>query len=163
MSITLTELCDVMNNWFDENSDDGTKNRFFGTYTISGGQIDLSEIGIQENQYYRIVGSVFNDGVYQYHAPVDSADPAEEPELIDETFTGAIWAMAVPKKVLGLLAEINDWEDKYGPIVASPFNSESFGGYSYYKGYKNTMSTVTTSWSSKFAEKINKWRKVRNI
>ena len=152
MSITLTDLCTELNNWFDTNAD-GEKDRLFGEFTIENGAIDLSESDIKTGQYFRIIGSVFNDGVYQYPART----------LVDETFNGAIWIMYVPKTVLELCQEIDDWNEKYGPIVASPFNSESFGGYSYYKGYKNTMSTVASSWKSKFAEQLQKWRKLRNI
>ena len=199
MQVTLTDLCDEMNNWFDTKSD-GTKDRVFGTFTIENGSIDLSGTGIKPGQYYRIIGSVFNDGVWQYSIPEpeDSSEPSlgseetevtevtdvtdvtddtedtentntaesddEEPDegLVDEVFDGAIWIMYVPRPVISLLADIQAWEDKYGPIVETPFNSESFGGYSYYKGYKNTMSTVASRWKSKFVERINKWRKRRN-
>lgn len=195
--VTLTDLCEVMNNWFDTKSD-GTKDRHFGTFTVVNGAIDLSGTGIRPGQYYRIIGSVYNDGVWQYPYPQDEEEPdtgdvqnntdstdnpddtvtpvpsdqtetetetdvQDEESLVDEVFEGAIWIMYVPRKVVSLLQEINDWDDVYGPIVASPFNSESFGGYSYYKGYKNTMSNVASSWATKFAEKINKYRKVRNV
>ena len=152
MQITLTELCDTLNNWFDTNAD-GEKDRLFGNFTIENGFLDLSKTDIKPGQFFRIIGSVYNDGVYEY--------PAEN--LADETFNGAVWIMYVPYQIFALLDEINDWEDKYGPIVASPFNSESFGGYSYYKGYKNTAAHVTTSWQTKFSEKLQKWRKLRNI
>lgn len=197
-SVTLTQLCEVMNNWFDTKSD-GTKDRWFGKFTIKDGFIDLSDTDIKPGQYYRIIGSVFNDGVYQYLVPevepepepevepIDDTDDTEETEgtenpqpvtepetpeseeeeeedgLIDEEFEGAVWIMYVPRAVLTLLKDIQDWEEKYGPIVASPFNSESFGGYSYYKGYKNTMSTVASSWATKFSERINRFRKTRNL
>lgn len=45
---------------------------------------------LQEGQYFRVVGSVFNDGLYQY--------PTKD--MIDEIFDGAVWALAVPKAVL---------------------------------------------------------------
>lgn len=150
--ITLTEICNELNNWFDTKAD-GEKDRLFGTFTIENGTIDLSQSDIKTNQYFRIIGSVFNDGVYQY--PPRS--------LTDETFDGAIWIMYVPHQMFELLDEINEWEEKYGPVVASPFSSESFGGYSYYKNYRNSSTIVTTGWKSKFAEKMRKWRKLRNI
>ena len=151
----LTELCQELNNWFDENAKDGTKNRFFGTFVIENGAIDLSQTDVQEGQYFRIVGSVFNDGVHKYHTN----------NLVDETFNGAVWAMAIPRAVIALAAEISDWMAKYGgvdSVAMSPFTSESFGGYSYSKGSGVSGATgQTVSWQSVFASRLNQWRKIR--
>ena len=53
----LTELCGVLRNWFETD-------RISGTYTVENGSIALPFL--QEGQFFRIVGSVFNDGVHQY-------------------------------------------------------------------------------------------------
>ena len=92
----LTEICKEINNWFD-------KERYFGTFAIEDNTI-TGDYSLQENQYFRIVGSVFNDGVYKFD---------DDLELIDETFDGAIWAMAVPNEVIALAADIKAWSDKY--------------------------------------------------
>lgn len=145
----LTELCQELRNWFD-------KDRFFGTFTISGGSIDLSETGIQNDQYFRIVGSVFNDGVHQYPAA----------DLTDETFDGAVWLMAVPPAVITLAAEIEAWQEKYGGIdspAMSPYASESFGGYSYSKASHSGSGSVDSesgTWQGVFASRLNRWRKI---
>ena len=123
----IEEICRELNNWFDENPKDGSNNRYFGNFIITDGTLDLSEIDLKNGQYFRIVGSTFNDGVYQYPAT----------GLTDEEFFGAVWAMAVPPSVIALIAEIEAWQDKYGGVdsqAMSPFTSESFGGYSYSKG-----------------------------
>lgn len=139
----IGDLCAELRNWFDIG-------RRFDTFTISGGNIDLSGF-VQSGQYFRIIGSVFNDGVYQY--PVSG--------LTDETFDGAVWAMAVPKDVLALLTDITNWETKYGDIVTSPYVSESFGGYSYSKASANSGNAdKVASWQSTFANRLNKWRKL---
>lgn len=144
----LTELCQELKNWFD-------KDRFFGTFTISGGSIGLSETGIQNGQYFRIVGSVFNDGVHQYPAA----------GLTDETFDGAVWLMAVPQAVITLNQDIMAWQRKYGTAdseAMSPFTSESFGGYSYSKGSGSSGSDGGgVTWQSVFASRLNLWRKIR--
>jgi len=143
----LDELCHELNNWFD-------KGRYFGDFQITDGMIDLSETDIQNGQYFRIAGSVFNDGVYQY--------PAED--LHDEVFDGAVWLMAVPQAVLDLAAEIEAWQAKYGgadSAAMSPFTSESFGGYSYSKGSGSDGSGSSGSWQSAFASRLNQWRKIR--
>ncbi len=144
----LTELCQELRNWFD-------KERHFGTFVIENGSIDLSEAGIQNGQYFRIVGSVFNDGVHQYPAA----------DLTDETFDGAVWAMAVPQAVITLNQDIMAWQRKYGTAdseAMSPFTSESFGGYSYSKGSGSSGSGAGgVSWKSACASRLSLWRRIR--
>lgn len=142
----LTELCQELRNWFD-------RKRYNGTFTIEGGELTVPFL--QEGQYFRIIGSVFNDGVHQY--PVTS--------LHDETFDGAIWALAVPKEVVDLAAEIEAWQTKYGgadSTAMSPYTSESFGGYTYSKSAANTSSNNSAGggWQAAYASRLNKWRKI---
>ena len=146
----LTELCQELRNWFE-------KEKHFGTFTIEGGQLTDSSF-LQDGQYYRIVGSVFNDGVY-----VNTPDDAS---LIDETFDGAIWAMAVPPTVVALSDKIDAWEAEYGGVgnpLLSPFDSESFGGYSYSKasgGSSGSGGSSVPTWKSIFADELNRYRKI---
>ena len=123
-----------------------------GEWTIQGGAINLSEILI-ENQYFRIVGSALNDGVYQY--------PAEG--LSDETFDGEIWPMRVPRDFLSLCGEIEAWQAKYGVQAASPFSSENvIGVYSYSKASGDGGgSSANPTWESAFKSRLNQWRKIR--
>ena len=145
----LTELCKEINNWFEYA-------KFFGTFTIDGNVI-TGNYSLQDGQYFRIVGSVFNDGVYKL---------GENLDLTDETFTGAIWAMAVPKEVIALADDIEDWSDKYLGVdsaAMSPFNSESFGGYSYSKSGGSSSSgnvDLSGTWQGAFADRLNHWRKI---
>lgn len=166
----LEELCHELKNWFDRKSD-GTDDRYFGNFTIENGTIDLSGTDIQPNQYFRIVGSVFNDGVYKYEpevVPTQEHPETHRPVLTDETFDGAIWAMAVPSEVIALASDIDAWQTKYGSVdnaAMSPFTSESFGGYSYSKS-SGTVSNGngsgnTGTWQSVYANRLNKWRKIR--
>ena len=143
----LTELCQELRNWFD-------LDRRFGTFQISGGVLNVDFL--VTGQYYRIVGSVFNDGV---HKRGDLKDT-----LTDETFEGAVWALGIPKAVIDLAAEIAAWRAKYetpDSAAMSPFASESFGGYSYSKGGSNSRSgSSAISWKSAFASRRNMWRKI---
>lgn len=143
----LSKLCKELNNWFDRGQP-----RIRGTIEIRDGKIinDSFRSLIQNNQYFRIVGSVFNDGVYQN---------TDLLELIDETFTGAVWLMAIPKDVIDLATEIDAWITKYSDTVNSPFQSESFGGYSYTKASGGSGSANPT-WQSVFANQLNRWRKI---
>ena len=141
----LSELCKELNNWFD-------KKRYFGEFTISNNEI-TGDFELQENQYFRIVGSVFNDGVYIYDSSL---------VLTDETFTGAIWAMTVPPSVIDLSERISAWVTQYGEMVSAPYQSESFGGYSYTKASgANSGQGNTPTWQSCFAGELNNWRKTR--
>ena len=115
-----------------------------GTYTIEDGSIALPFL--LDGQYFRIVGSVFNDGLHQH------------PEsLIDETFTGSVWALAVPKSVIDLAADISAWQEKNGD--AGPYASESFGGYSYTRA-TDAKTGGPVTWQSAFRHRLNQWRKI---
>lgn len=142
----LTELCQELRNWFE-------RDKYIGTFTIEDGQISVPDGSLQSGQYFRIIGSVFNDGVHQY--------PANN--LTDEIFKGAIWTMAVPPAVIDLSERISEWITTYGEMVSSPYSSESFGGYSYTKassGRGNGDSSGAPIWQNTFASELNKWRKI---
>lgn len=141
----LTELCAHLRNWFVRSDAD----KRCGTFSITNGSIDLPWVA--DGQYFRVIGSVFSDGVHQY--------PASFP--VDETFGGEIWAMAVPSDVLSLAEEIGAWEEKYRDAVNSPFASESFGGYSYTKRESSVQGAGNAvSWQSVFRTRLNRWRKL---
>ena len=137
----LTELCAELRNYFEV-----PNGRHFGTFTISGGSIAPLDF-LQEGQYFRIVGSVFNDGVYQYPAT----------SLTDEVFEGAVWAMAVPPTLIALSAEIEAYNES-DAAKASPYTSESFGGYSYTKATDENGAPI--GWQKAFASRLNRWRKL---
>ena len=137
----LTELLAEIRNYFEV-----PNGRHFGKFTISGGSIAPLDF-LQDGQYFRIVGSVFNDGVYQY--------PAES--LTDEVFEGAVWAMALPPSIIALAAEIKAYNDSDAG-KPSPYTSESFGGYSYTKATDANGAPI--GWQKAFASRLNKWRKL---
>ena len=137
----LTELCAELRNYFEV-----PNGRHFGTFTISGGSIAPLDF-LQEGQYFRIVGSVFNDGVYQYPAT----------SLTDEVFEGAVWSMAVPPAVIDLSAEIEEYNKSAGK--PSVYTSESYpNGYSYTRA--TDASGVPLSWQKAFSSRLSKWRKL---
>ena len=137
----LTELCAELRNYFEV-----PNGRHFGKFTISGGSI--APLGfLMEGQYFRIIGSVFNDGVYQYPAT----------SLTDEVFEVAVWAMAVPPTLIALAAEIEEY-NKSDAGKPSPFTSESFGGYAYTKATDSNGAPI--GWQTAFASRLSKWRKL---
>lgn len=140
----LERVMNFIHNYF-------VKEVYRGTFRITGGKIDLDFL--QDGQHFKIVGSVFNDAVYQY--PVE--------DLVDETFKGEVWAMAVPPAFIALCNEIEEWQKKYGAQVESPFSSESFGGYSYSKAQGQNASGTSSpsaSWQDVFRGSLNHWRKI---
>ena len=140
----LTELCKELRNWFETD-------KVFDSFTIANGLIDLTGI-VQDGQYFRIIGSVFNDGVYQY--PIDTKTVT----LQDETFSGAIWPMAVPPSVIQLASEIGEWVGKYNDISQRPYTSENMPKYGYSKAIGNNGAGVT--WQDMFDKRLNQWRKI---
>lgn len=147
----LTELCAELHNWFKQKI-------YFGSITIDSdgvtvGGVPLSDY-LQTGQYFRIVGSVFNDGVHQYGS--DCLSPERD-------FDGAVWAMAIPPEVIKLSDDIDEWNTAHKTALNSPYQSESFGGYSYSmkSGSGGTGGSSTSyTWRDQFAAQLRKWRKL---
>lgn len=136
----LEDICGHLNNWFTEPEDIHA-----GTFTVKNGELVLPYLS--SGQHFRIVDSVFNDGVYQYGIC----------RLCEETFNGAVWAMKVPPALFDLAEEIAAWQEKYGEAASAPYQSETIGVYSYTKesGDKGVM-----NWQSVFRKRLNRWRKL---
>ena len=131
---TVGEMCASLRNYF-------ALDPISGEFTIKDS--DITVPGLVRGQYFRIDGSVFNDGVHRY---------GEISMNGDETFTGTITPMAVPPAFEAVAAEVEEWKQKNAEVINSPYQSESFGGYSYTKG--------TASWQGVFAKRLNRWRKL---
>ena len=149
MEKMLTEVCAELNNYF-------WRDKRNMKLKIVGGTFNCDFL--QNGQYFRIVGSIFNDGVHKYPAT----------DLHDEEFDGSIWSMAVPQAVIDLASDIDAWQTQYGGVnspAMSPFASESFGNYSYSKGSaaSGASSGNSNSWQAVFASRLNKWRRLRNL
>lgn len=153
--MVMTEICQYLRNWF-------TRAQCYGDFTIENGSLTLqydngatfSNIPVVPGQYFRIIGSKLNDGVYKY----------PETHLKDETFSGAVWTMGVPAAVEAIAAEIKAWQTKYNKTdseMLSPFNSESFGGYSYTKsGGRSDDGADGVTWKNVFGGRLSPWRKI---
>jgi len=148
----LSELCSELNNYFDK-----SQPKKSGEFHISSGHLS-EDVGLQVGQYYRIIGSVFNDGVHQYKTEADA-------DLKDETFSGSVWLMAVPKEFVDLAKEIADWQKKYGEASMNPLSSESLTAtsYSYSLNAGSGASGSGSSWEAVFASRLTKWRRIRGI
>ena len=118
-------------------------------YVISGGSISPVPF-LKNGQYYRIVGSVLNDGVYQHGV--------DDTVLEDEEFFGAVWAMRVPRDFVALVDEIQAWQASNGEALSGPYSSESFGGYSYSKATGSDGGAYT--WRDQFKSRLNAYRRL---
>ena len=128
----LEEVLRAANNWFEVL-------RVSGRFEVSGGSLDLPFV--EEGQWYRIEGSVFNDGLHRY--------PSRE--LVDESFTGRVSALAVPKAVEDLAADIEAWNRENGH--RTQYESETFGDYSY-------TAKGDATWREAFRGDLRRWRKI---
>ena len=105
---------------------------------------------VLSGQYFRIMGSHFNDGVYK-NVPEEVAD------LAAETFTKQIWPMKIPAACVGLSGKIEEDIAKNEKEI-SPYTSESFGGYSYTKATGSNGLPLT--WQEVFNSQLKVWRKI---
>ena len=140
----LEQVLDFVHNYF-------VKEVHKGSFSISDESLNVDFL--QEGQYFKIIGSVFNDGVHKFGTGT----------LQNETFVGEVWAMAVPPAVIALSDEIDDWIAKYGDQASSPYQSESFGGYSYSKkssGGQFGDGNAASDWTGIFRSRLNHWRKI---
>lgn len=148
----LSEVCEYLRNWFDKNQP-----KTFGEIVIENGSLS-TDCKLKVNQYFRIIGSTFNDGVYKNDSNLT---------LTDEVFKGAVWAMSIPPDFINLVAEISAYQTKYGGVdsqAMSPYNSENFfGDYSYSKssgGSSDTSKDKSGTWQGAYGARLARWRKI---
>lgn len=147
----IERICAFIHNYFTHDKYGVAWHRETGSFTIENGTIDLPFLA--NGQYFRIIGSRMNDGVYQY----------PEVGLLDETFSGEIWEMRVPKAVQDIANEAETLETQYGNKLNSPYTSENvIGAYSYTKG--SGVSGGGDNWlfgkDGVFGKRLGPWRKL---
>lgn len=151
----IQQICEHIHNYF-------IKTAKVGSFEIDAeGMISLPFL--KDGQRFWITNSDLNDGVYTYHeSGITNDDDNSAAGLRPESFAGTICAMAVPPAVIALAGEINDWVEKYGDAVNSPYQSESFNGYSYSMRMRQdgTGSAKVAGWQDAFADRLNRWRKI---
>lgn len=145
----LTEICGYLNNYFDVE-------RHYGHIRVQGGVVycDEKQISMDAGQYFALFRKNFVLGVYKYGTDT----------LEDKQFDGAVWLMDLPQAFLSLVAEITAWQAKYGGVdsaAVSPFNSETFGGYTYMKGSSsNSVQGAVTDWQGIYRSRLAQYKKV---
>lgn len=168
---TIEALCADTHNYFETD-------KVINDYAIEGGVISLPFL--VTGQLFRIVGSKFNDGVYIYSDDYIFRDATwddvlsdnpdwnaikekkwgelKHQELIDETFHGAIWPMAVPRAFIALGKKVDEYMNS-DDAKPKPYTSESISGhYSYSKA-----SVTDSAWQNVFAADLKRYRKAANV
>lgn len=144
----LNEICEHLHNFFDTR-DGEFIDRTADTFTISSGLISPFSSSLIAGQYIRIVGSLLNDGIYLLPSNFTIST------LVNETFTGAVFGLEIPRDLVALDTEITAY------VTANPatgYVSESFGGWS---GSRATGANgAPISWKSAYAGRLNRWRKL---
>lgn len=151
----LTEVCDFVHNYFEYAV-------YNGTFEINGGTINLDSL-VANGQRFRIIGSALNDGIYTYHTDgqIFNDDGNNGTTLATETFTGRVVAMAVPATFLQIVNDIKEWQNKNRAVLESPYQSESFGGYSYTKASgSGSNAGGSLGWQDMFRSRLNAYRKI---
>ena len=148
----LQQICEEIHNFF-------ISDARVGTYEVTGGRITLD--WLKEGQRFWIVGSDLNDGVYTYHqSGIKNDDDKTAVTMPDEVFGGTVCAMAVPRGVIEIAEEIGVWNTAYAESVNSPYQSETFNGYSYTKASgSGGKGADPATWQGHFASRLNAWRK----
>ena len=153
----IEQVCAHLHNYFETDKNTNMVMIYPGTYKIENGSITLPFL--MDGQYFRILGSELNDGVYKYPVTQEEGKP---PILTDETFDGVIWKMRPPKAFLALVDEIQAWMDKYGDTMKNPYQSEDVIGV--YRYTKMTSGKVTgdyiATWQNVFKDQLNEWRRL---
>lgn len=148
----LTQICQYLRNWFDL---DSRKNRlpyWDGEFTVADGVLVGFSDRLIDGQHYRIIGSLLNDGVHQHGTDT----------LRDETFTGTVQSMSIPPDIVALDTDVPAWLEANAAALASPYQSESFGGYSYSLRSSGSEQGGGLEWYNQpqFKARLDPWRKI---
>lgn len=141
----IGQICAEVKNYFVQRDVD----IHAGNYTIENGELSPIPF-VRVGQYYRIVGSALNDGVYQRGE--------DDLQLTDEEFFGSVWSMRIPKDFLALCSEIEAWQTKYESALSSPYQSESIPSYS--RSMRTKADGSAWTWKDQFKNKLNAYRKL---
>ena len=142
--MNLTRICARLKNHFLRDKTDGT-------FTLVSGVAPLENL--LPNQYFLIVGSILNEGVFQ-----NTAESLAE--IQNETFTGHIWSMAVPVDFLDLCDDIDEFNAKVAELglIDKGYTSESWGGYSYSLG--GAAPAYMQEWANRINSGLHMYQKI---
>lgn len=157
-AVTLEQVLAHIHNWFTRETLSLTG------CEVVGGQLPASVAeAVPAGAWYRIQGSCLNDGLH-LRGEGDEG-------LTDEEFDGELSVLAIPRALLSVVDEITDWKDANSEArskaAASPYQSESFGGYTYSMrsdltggSSGSSVSGGLTGWQAAFKSDLNPYRRL---
>ena len=149
-SSTMGAVLAYLRNWFERNPVTGERHVVRGAFAVEGGALKGVPDGLlADGQWLRVRGSRINDGLHRW--------PTEG--LKDERFVGEVWALRVPAEVEAVADEMAAWSEANAEALASPYQSESFGGYSYQLAGGGADGAPAT-WQRHFAARLAPWRRL---
>ena len=146
----LEEVMRYIDNRFDRDEHGRYYGVVEGEFAIDGGVLEID--GLLDGQYFWLEGSAMNDGLHQWPAT----------DLADEVFSGRVVFLRVPPSVSALASEIEAWNSANSEVINSPYQSESFGGYSYAKasGGSQGNEPPAAAWQVQFGARLRPFRKL---
>lgn len=146
----LEDVMRYINNRFDADAHGVPYGSDWGEFSIQDGSLDAG--GLSAGEYYWIEGSMLNDGLHLH--------PAED--LLDETFEGRLVHLRVPNAVVAIADEAEAWIAQNADALNGPYQSESFGGYSYTRasGSVSGNEMPSAAWQVQFGSRLRQWRKL---
>lgn len=145
----LEEAMRYVNNRFDRDSRGRAYGSASGGFSVSGGTLEVD--GLKEGQFFWVEGSALNDGLHQYP---DSG-------MRDEEFDGRVVFLVVPNSFADLCSEISAWCEANAQAISGPYQSESFGGYSYTMANASSgAETPAAAWQAHFGARLRPYRKL---
>lgn len=144
----LEEMMRYVNNRFDRDARGNLYGVLSGDISIEDGVLDAE---IPEGRYFWVEGSLSNDGIHN-----------SKSGLTDEEFTGRIILLSVPPAFISIASEIETWLEKNADALNGPYQSESFGGYSYTfsGGGSSNDESSPAAWQVRFGARLRPWRKL---
>lgn len=163
--LVLEQMLTNIHNWFEREV------LYVTGCEVSGGSLPASVTGSMLNgMWYRVQGSYLNDGLHLY---LTEYPEGESSGLVDETFDGTISLLSVPKALVDLSDEISEWiglnSQARKMVAANPYQSESFGGYTYSVRFKSSDITSSgnaklngwqSQWQIEFSKDLDPYRKL---
>lgn len=122
------------------------------TYSISGGILSPNDV-LRPGMWIYISGSFFWDGVWKIGEGWRLEDAPEN--AADDTFVGRVHFLAPPADFLALCDEIAEFNAKN---AVSPYQSESFGEYSYTRATGKDGGVL--GWQQAFSDRLRPFRRM---
>lgn len=150
----LEEILAYLHNWFIVDTQ-------HGKFAVKDGILTGCSLPLFDGQRVRISGSAAWDGVWTWHTggPLCDSDDKTTENRADEQFAGTLNSLGIPWELVKRSQEIKAWTLENAKTINSPYQSESFNGYSYSKAV--TADGGAFDWRAMFGRELfARWGKI---